>query len=314
MKEYDRKGYPWLFFDVGRPWLTVITITLFIIALSLGIFFVYTRVSNDPSPDSIGGYAYAIAGSIFMLMATFMYSRVRRSHNRRVGELNGALQWHISFGSIALILLFLHSFGNFNLRTGTYALWGMIALVLSGAIGRFIDRMAPRAIAQQARKALTDQGEDRIESISRRVQAIVKHNVQGVRGFKAENRREAAIVEANNRANMRTGTASLPESWDLAYLTLAETPQEASRNAQQYRFVPDSKSPLAQPGALIPGYHEQIEDLHDAQKALQQEKFFRALIRYWRVFHVLLVILTIGLTLWHLEYAATLLIPLIGHH
>lgn len=312
MKERDDKGYPWLSFDsTARGMIPALAIFVLII-LAIAIFFVYTRISTDLSPDSVAGYTYAILGTLTMLLATFLYSRARRSRGRRIGELNYALRWHIGLGVLALVLLFLHSFANFNPRSGTYALYGMIAIVISGAVGRTIDRLAPRLIAQEASKALTEQGEDRIEAISHTVQAIVSHNTEGVRGFRMTEpgRRELSQAKSIERA---PGPV-LPESWDLAYISLAETPQEVNRNAQQYRFIPDPKSPLSAQGALIPGYSEQIENLKRAQKALQREQFFRALIRYWRIFHVLLVFLTIGLTLWHLEYAATLLLPTFLHH
>ena len=105
----------------------------------------------------------------------------------------------------------------------------------------------------------------------------------------------------------------LQTSWDLAYISLEETPQELSRDNAQYRFVPDRKSALAQPGALIPGAQEHILALEDVQQALKREEFLRYIIRYWRVFHISLAVLTIGLTLWHLEYATTLLLPLFFH-
>ena len=312
MRERDDKGYPWFSFDSNARGLLPALATLLFIILVIASFFIYTRISTDLSPDSVAGYTYAILGTLVMLLATFLYSRVRRSRGRKIGDLNYALRWHIGLGVLAMVLLFLHSFANFNPRSGTYALYGMIAIVISGAVGRTIDRLAPRLIAQEASKALTTQGEDRIEAISHAVQAIVSHNTEGVRGFRVTEpgRRELSPAKSAER---KPGP-SLPESWDLAYISLAETPQEVNRNAQQYRFIPDPKSALSDPGALIPGYHEQIEELQHAQKALQREQFFRALIRYWRIFHVLLVWLTIGLTLWHLEYAATLLIPTFFHH
>lgn len=311
MRERDEKGYPWFSFDSTAQGLIPALVIFVLIVLAIASFFIYTRISRDLSPDSLAGYAYAIAGTLAMLLATFLYGRARRSRGRKIGALNSALRWHIGLGVLALVLLFLHSFANFNPRSGTYALYGMIAIVISGAVGRTIDRLAPRLIAQEASKALTELGEDRIEAISHNVQAIVSHNIESVRGFHTveSGRRELSPAKSVERS----GGPALPESWDLAYISLAETPQEASRNAQQYRFIPDPKSPLADPGALLPGYSKQIEDLKRAQKALQREQFFRALIRYWRIFHILLVLLTIGLTLWHLEYAATLLLPTFLH-
>ncbi|MBA2682573.1 MAG: hypothetical protein H0U76_29785 [Ktedonobacteraceae bacterium] len=308
MRERDEKGYPWFSFDSTAQNLVPALVTLVLIIVAIAGFFIYTRISTDLSPDSVLGYTYAILGTLAMLLATFLYSRARRSRGRGIGRLNSALRWHIGLGTLALVLLFLHSFANFNPRSGTYALYGMIAIVISGAVGRTIDRLAPRLIGREASKALTEQGEDRIEAISRNVQAIVLHNTESVQGFHTV---ESGRHELSPAKGMRGPTLS--ESWDLAYISLAETPQEVNRNAQQYRFVPDSKSPLADPGALLPGYTEQIENLKRAQLALQREQFFRALIRYWRIFHILLVLLTIGLTLWHLEYAATLLLPTLLH-
>ncbi len=312
MQRRDDKGYPWLYFDANRQAFLPVLVTLCIVALAIASFFIYSRISTDLSPDSVAGYTYAIAGTIAMLLATFLYPRVRLSRKRRMGQLNSALLWHIGLGVIALVLLFLHSFANLNPRSGTYALYGMIAIVISGACGRAIDRLAPRLIAQEASRALTEQGEDRIEVISHTIQAIVSYNTEHVRGFNTTKPDKREQSPAKTAAH--SPKSLLPESWDLAFISLAETPQEASRNAQQYRFVPDPKSPLSGPGALIPGYAEQMQHMQYAQKALQREGFFRALIRYWRIFHVLLVLLTIGLTLWHLEYAAALLIPTFLHH
>jgi hypothetical protein len=224
------------------------------------------------------------------------YAR-RQSRKRRVGQLNGSLQWHISFGIIALALLFLHSFGHFNPRTGTYALWGMIALVISGIIGRALDRIVPKLIAKQVKHALTEQGEDRIEHHTRTIQSIVSYNKQELRSLKP------------SKSATRVAKKPLMTAWDLAYISLEETPQELRQNEAHYRFVPDRKSDLDKPETLMPGVGEHLKEMHSVQKALKREEFYRALIRYWRVGHVTLVFITVGLTLWHLEYAATLLIP-----
>jgi hypothetical protein len=86
-----------------------------------------------------------------------------------------------------------------------------------------------------------------------------------------------------------------------------------SVDAPQYRFIPDRKSNLTRPGALLPGAQEYISELERVRKAMQREQFYRYVIRYWRVFHVALALLTIGLTVWHLVYAAQLLIPTFLH-
>jgi len=295
--------YSWFFLDISSAWVVSTLFTLAMIGIGIGIFILYSYLSDDSTPDSVAGYAYAIAGTFFMLLATLGYTRYR-ARRRRIGKLNGALRWHISFGIIALVLLCLHSFGNFNPRTGTYALWGMIALVISGLIGRFLDRVVPKLIANKVKRALTKQGEDRIEYHTRTIQSLVSYNSQELRSLKAQK------VSSQAANKPQAANRPLTAAWDLAYISLEETPQELRQNESHYRFVPDRKSDFDKPEKLMPGVSQHLNELHGVQSALRQEEYYRAIIRYWRFVHVLLVLVTVGLTLWHLEYAGTLLLPM----
>jgi hypothetical protein len=326
------KGYPLFFFTKSSAWMTSTLVGLLIIVLSSVLYAWYSRVSNDPTPDSIVGFGYAFAGTAFLILAAVLYTLRRRSRRRGIGRLHAALQWHVCFGVVGLVLLFMHSFGNFNPRSGTFALYGMIALAISGFVGRLLDRMMPRLVAGEVRKVLTAKGEDRIEAISQKLQAIVNHNTEEIRGFSTQMPAMQSPPTKNPPADQRTTRSLVPlqsaspqqlpfqttgqplhTSWDLAYFSLEETPQEMRRDAAQHRFVPDKKSTLTRPGALIPGAEEQMSALQKAQRALQREQFYRYVIRYWRMFHIGLALLTIGLTLWHIEYALQLLIPTLLH-
>ncbi len=319
--EQGERGYPLLFFSGSRSWLLTLLFTLLILGLSIAFFVWYAHHSSDLSPDSIAGYGYAIAGTICLALAATLYSIRRRARKRAIGQLNAALNWHVFLGILGLALLFMHSFGNFNPRTGTYALYGMIALVISGFVGRALDRVMPRLIAREVRKALTEQGEDRIERISQQLQAIVVHNNEQVRTFStggSGGNRDISLVPAPGpRANLplpfEPSKQALHTPWDLAYISLEATPQELSVDAPQYRFIPDKKSNLTRPGALLPGAQEHISELERVRQAMQREQFYRYVIHYWRIFHVALALLTIGLTVWHLVYAAQLLLPTLLH-
>jgi hypothetical protein len=316
-------GYSWLYFARGRSWFMRLCVTLLGIAISGAFFVWYVQNSNDVSPDSIAGYGYAIIGTAFLILAAVLYSLRRRSHKKRtVGGLNSSLGWHICFAVLGLVILFLHSFGNFNPRTGTYALYGMIALTLSGMVGRLLDRLMPRLIAGQVDKALTAQGDDRIETISQKLQAIVVHNTQDLRSFTPVPGATATMAPKSLVPLSRPISNDFPfvykdqplhTPWDLAYISLEATPQELGREAGQYRFIPDKRSGLARPGALMPGAHEHITELAEVERAMKREQFYRYVIRYWRKFHVALALLTIGLTIWHLVYAAQLLLPTFFH-
>jgi len=54
---------------------------------------------------------------------------------------------------------------------------------------------------------------------------------------------------------------------------------------------------------------DNMKTIKEVQQALQQEMFLRYVIRYWRIFHIVLAVVTVGLTLWHIEYALSLVIP-----
>lgn len=54
---------------------------------------------------------------------------------------------------------------------------------------------------------------------------------------------------------------------------------------------------------------DNIQAIKEVQQVFQQELFLRYVIRYWRVFHIVLAVVTVGLTLWHIEYALSLVIP-----
>jgi hypothetical protein len=321
-------GYSWLYFAGGRSWFMRLVVILLGTGPGVACYVWYTRRSGDAAPDSLAGYAYAITGTIFLLLAAFLYALRRRSHSKRAaGQLNKSLNWHICFGVLGLVFLFLHSFGNFNPRSGTYALYGMIALTLSGIVGRFLDRLVPRLIAGKVDKALTVQGDDRIESISQKLQAIVVHNSQKLRGFtpipgaKSYAGRDKSGPYGwvpfpgpiSNDFSSGYKDQSLHTPWDLAYISLEATPQELSNEAGQYRFIPDKKSELTRPGALIPGAQEHVSDLQEVERAMQREQFYRYIIRYWRKFHVVLALLTLALMVWHLVYAAQLLLPDLLH-
>lgn len=311
-------GYSWLYRATVLNGGARVLMTLLVIGLSAGIFVWYSRVSNDASPDSPLGLIYASIGSLLLLLAATLFSLRRRSHKQRqIGGLRASLGWHMCFAIIGLAFLGMHSFGEFNPRTGTYALYGMVALVISGLIGRMLDRLMPRLIAAEAHQALTAQGEDRIETISEQLQAMVVHNTQDIRGFAApgnaprsSNRSLATLPQGGMLAKQdQKHERGLSMPWDLAYITLEETPQELSRESGSFRLVPDRKSNLLRPGALMPGTQEHMGELEDVRRAMQRELFYRYIIRYWRKFHVLLALVTVGLLVWHLEFAFQLMIP-----
>ncbi|MEO7020905.1 MAG: hypothetical protein ABI234_12195 [Ktedonobacteraceae bacterium] len=313
-------GYSWLYQASVHNSAVRVLVTGLVISLGAGFFAWYMRSGHDASPDSKIGFMYALLGTLFLLLAATLFSLRRRSHYRRtLGGLRASLGWHMCCALMGLAFLAMHSFGELNPRSGTYALYGMISLVISGLIGRVLDRLMPRLIATEAHKALTLEGEDRLEAISQKLQAIVGHNTQHVHAFTTPHDEKnvspsfptTSELLPQRALNWRDQTLHTP--WDLAYISLESTPQELSREGGQYRFVPDKKSGLLQPGALMPGTQQQIGELEEVQQAMRRELFYRYITRYWRRFHIFLALVTLGLVVWHIVFALQLLLPTMLH-
>ena len=314
----NEKGYPWLSLHVRHTWGAGLVVTLVVIAISGAFYLWYSQSGNDTSPDSAAGLGYAVIGTIFFILAALLYSLRRRSRRRAIGHLNVVLNWHVFFAVMGLVVLFMHSFGHFAAISGTYALFGMVILTISGLVGRTLDHFLPRLIAGEVDKVLTLQGEDRIEVVSQNLQAIVVYNTQEMRGFRVEDPLQAGVPTASpvptpGSPPSATNGQSLGTPWDLAYISLEATQQELDRAAPRHRFIPDKKSALTRPGALMPGAEEQISELQDMHHAMQREQFYRYLIRYWRVLHITLAFITTGLITWHIIFALNLILPRVFH-
>jgi hypothetical protein len=310
-------GYSWLYHAPAPRGGLRVLLVLLVIGLAGGFLAWYIRSGNDASPDSPIGLIYASIGTMLLLLALTLYSLHRRSHRQRaLGGLRASLGWHMALAIMGLAFLAMHSFGELNPRTGTYALYGMLALVISGLIGRLLDRLVPRMMATEVHQALTAQGDDRIETISQKLQAIVVHNTQSIRGFATPDEKRNppgnSLVPLSPQRALTWRDKTLHTPWDLAYISLEPTPEELSRENSQLRFVSDKKSDFLRPGALLPGTAEEIDELEVVREAMRRELFYRYVTRYWRRFHILLALVTLGLLIWHIVYALQLmLVPML---
>jgi predicted transporter len=153
-------------------------VTLLVTGTGGSFFFWYTQHSNDLAPDSSAGFGFAVAGTVCFVLAAICYTFYRRSQRRVAGQLNGALHWHAFFALMGFALIMMHSFGNFNAKTGTYALYGLMTLLVSGFVGRLLDHHMPHLIAREVDQMLTVEGEDRIESMARNIDAMIAIGIQ----------------------------------------------------------------------------------------------------------------------------------------
>ncbi|HEY1390350.1 MAG TPA: hypothetical protein VGF38_17570 [Ktedonobacterales bacterium] len=259
-----------------------------LVGLALGGALAYGYVTylreGDVSPDSRNGYIFAILGTLLLVIVGAGYVLRKRFWRGRFGLLHTALSWHVVGGILALALIFAHSAGNFHPRTGSYALYSLIALVVSGIIGKQLDKIAPRLAARAALKTLTFDGEERLDALV----STLPH--------KRQRRRERS-----RPLSQQTRQAASSSPWDLAYYDLSAPPEQISALLhQQQRGHARAASPAVE-GALA-------SEAVAIRQEIGMERLSLHLIRVWRYLHIALSVLTLALILWHLEFAATLLL------
>lgn len=299
------RGYPRLFFYPTGAWALAFIITLFIIGGGAAFYVWYMRPGADTFPGSTVGLIYASIATLFFILAAVGYALRRRSRKRAVGQLNVSLNWHIFLAVIALAFAFFHALGNFEAISGTYALIGLLALAFSGIIGRWLDRVLPRMITAEVDAVLTAQGEDRGESLSQELKAIITDHSLAVppRQSPAGYTRSPAI-SARNALNV---------PWDLAYISLEPTQQELDRDAPHYRFIPDRKSNLSRVDVFMPPAEKPMAEMRTIQRCMNREQRYRRLIRLWRSVHITLAIVAVGLIIYHLIFVGVLFLPGLIH-
>jgi hypothetical protein len=289
------KGYPWFFFHIGRAQSIGLLVTLIIVGASGAFYLWYNQSGNDAAPDSNVGLGYGIAGTLCFMLAALLYTLRRHSRKRSVGQLNAALNWHIFFAAMGIAFVIMHSFGNFNPRTGTFALYGLIALVVSGFVGSILDRLMPRLITREVGNFLTARGEDRIETISQNLQAV---------GWQDPGRDQSRPYASFDMLEGGEGGPVSIVPWDLAYISLEMRTGVIDHALASGRDAPQH------PDALIPQARQHIADVQEAQKALEREQFYRYVIHYWRLLHIALALLALLLIIWHLIYVVQLFLHL----
>jgi hypothetical protein len=305
------RGYPRLFFYPTGAWALGFLTMLVLIGGGAAFYVWYMRPGADTFPGSPVGLVYAVIATIFFILAAAGYALRRRSRKRAVGQLNASLNWHIFLAIIALGFAFFHALGNFAAISGTYALIGLLTLALSGMVGRFLDRVLPRMITAEVDAALTAQGEDRGESLSQELKAIITDHSLAVPPRQGPGRDKSGPYASRAPALPAQNALNVP--WDLAYISLEPTQQELDRDAPHYRFIPDRKSNLSRVDVFMPPAEKPMAEMHRIQQSMEREQRYRRLIRLWRSVHITLAIVAVGLIIYHLIFVGVLFLPGLIH-
>ncbi len=134
--------------------LVAITVTVFSVLFVYGLNYYSTPISerhfhaqNDLlKPTGLIGHGIGIAGSLLMIIGVFGYMARKRFRSlSRIGALKYFLEFHIFLCTLGPILVLYHTTFKFG-GIVAVSFWSMVAVVLSGIIGRFIYLQIPRTI------------------------------------------------------------------------------------------------------------------------------------------------------------------------
>jgi len=96
-------------------------------------------------PSGPAGQSFGMVGTLLMLMPFLYMARKRLPWLRRTGSLKTWLEIHLFCGIVGPVLITFHTSFKFN-GIVSAAYWSMVAVVLSGFIGRYLYVRIPRSI------------------------------------------------------------------------------------------------------------------------------------------------------------------------
>jgi hypothetical protein len=138
--------------------LVLVVISIIAYFLNVGSDYYSTSLEEryfNPSHDSlkasgIVGHGLGIIGSLLIVIGVFSYmTRKRFRRFSRVGVLKYWLEFHIFLCTLGPVLILFHTTFKFG-GIVSVSFWSMVAVVLSGIIGRFIYIQIPRTIEGRA--------------------------------------------------------------------------------------------------------------------------------------------------------------------
>ena len=106
----------------------------------------YHESHQSMKPSGVFGHGLGIIGTLMVLFGVFSYiARKRYRFLHKYGRLKHWLEFHIFLCTLGPIMILFHTAFKFG-GIVSISFWSMVAVVLSGVIGRFIYIQIPRTI------------------------------------------------------------------------------------------------------------------------------------------------------------------------
>lgn len=225
-------------------------------------------------PSGLLGHGMGIFGSLFMLVGVVIYmARKRLRSFSRLGQIKHWLEFHIFLCTLGPILVLFHTAFKFG---GLVAIsfWSMVAVVLSGVIGRFIYIQIPRTI------------EGRVMSLS---------ELQGLR--EEISTRLTASMPANQNFDLAFVAAPLsPKNGGFFRLLWNDLGQRRSAIGQLKQQLKEMGVGRSEKKQILKMVKYELALTHRIKRLKTMKKIFR----YWHVAHLPFAIVMLVIMLIHI--------------
>lgn len=226
-------------------------------------------------PSGLLGHGMGIIGSVFMILGVSLYMiRKRYRMFSRVGILKHWLEFHIFLCTLGPILVLFHTAFKFG---GIVAIsfWSMVAVFLSGIIGRFIYIQIPRTI------------EGRELSLS---------EVRNMKGDISQKLNDSFGLDEASRNVIADSIKTKTEfSQSNAFIRFIKRIADDRRSLRRVKTVLKSnKLPKSQRAAIL----DLVKNEISLNRRIERLQVMQNLFKYWHVAHlpfalVMLVIMVI---------------------
>jgi hypothetical protein len=122
----------------SRPLSLPMRLALYVGVLVLGVLAAWVSVERPYTSKSDLGYYLGLVGGCMMLSLLFYPLRKYWGRLQNAGSLRAWFLVHIVFGILGPVLVLFHSVFHLRSFNASVALWSMLAVAVSGVIGRFL--------------------------------------------------------------------------------------------------------------------------------------------------------------------------------
>jgi hypothetical protein len=225
------------------------------------------------NPGGVMGHGLGIIGTLMMLFGVVVYIlRKRYNIGSRIIRLKYLLEFHIFLCTLGPILIVFHTSFKFG-GLVSVAFWSMVAVVLSGVIGRFIYIQIPRTI----------EGRELSLNEVQSIQSQLLHKIKSSETI--DDRIESLIHDANSYSSVSF----------LGYLKSRNQLHKINTLLSQYYSKTDRKTMMA-------SIKEQVSLAQRIKRLSSMQKLFK----YWHVAHLPFALIMLIIVLVHVVVSLVL--------